>query len=129
MAAWNDHELADMSETSELRIAPRRTDGTLQGPRIIWVVRLDDDVYVRSVNGPEGAWFRGVQARHAGHISAGAVDADVHLEEADHDLDDAIDEAYRHKYGRSSSSVERITSAQARTTTMRLIPASNDEAR
>ena len=129
MGAWNDEELADMSATSELRIAPMWDDGTLQRPRIIWVVRLDDDVYVRSVNGPDGAWFQGVQARHAGHISAGAVDADVLLEDADHDLDDAIDEAYRRKYGRSSSSVERITSAQARTTTMRLVPASSDEAR
>ena len=81
------------------------------------------------MNGPDGAWFQGVQARHAGHISAGAVDANVLLEDADHDLDDAIDEAYRRKYGRSSSSVERITSAQARTTTMRLVPASSDEAR
>ena len=129
MGSWNDEDLADMAESSELRIAPMRGDGTLQRPRIIWVIRLDGDVYVRSVNGPDGEWFRGVQARHAGHISAGAVDADVLLEDADHGLDDAIDEAYRDKYGRSSTSVGRITSARARTTTMRLVPASRDEGR
>ena len=75
MGSWNDEDLAEMAESSELRIAPMRDDGTLQRPRIIWVIRLDGDVYVRSVNGPDGEWFRGVQARHAGHISAGAVDA------------------------------------------------------
>ena len=75
MTAWRDEELADIGGADELRIAPLRRDGTLQRPRIIWVIRHGDDVYVRSVNGPDGAWFRGVQARHAGHVSAGGVDA------------------------------------------------------
>jgi hypothetical protein len=122
MSAWKDEELADIGGADELRIAPLRRDGTLQGPRIIWVVRHGDDVYVRSVNGPDGAWFRGVQARHAGHISAGGVDADVVFEEADHSLDDEIDEEYRRKYGRSSTAVDHITSPAARSTTIRLVP-------
>ena len=33
------------------------------------------------MKGPEGAWFRGVEARHAGHIWAGDVDADVLFED------------------------------------------------
>ena len=101
MTAWKDEELVDIGGADELLIAPLRRDGTLQRPRIIWVVRLGDDLYVRSVNGQDGSWFRGVQARHAGHISAGGVDADVAFEDADHDLDEEIDEEYRRKYGRS----------------------------
>jgi hypothetical protein len=103
-------------------VAPLRRDGTLQRPRIIWVVRHGDDLYVRSVNGPDGAWFRGVQATHAGHVSAGGVDAEVVFEDADHDLDDEIDEEYRRKYGRSSTSVDHITGPEARSTTIRLVP-------
>ena len=122
MGPWKDEELADIGSADELRIAPMRRDGTLQRPRIIWVVRRGDDVYVRSVNGPDGAWFRGAQARHAGHISTGRVDADVVLEDADHDLDDEIDQEYRRKYGRSSAAVDRITSPEARSTTIRLVP-------
>jgi hypothetical protein len=122
MTAWTDEDLTDIGGADELRIAPRRRDGTLQAPRIIWVVRHGDDVFVRSVNGADGAWFRGVQAMHAGHISAGDVDADVLLEDADHDLDDVIDEEYRRKYGRSSTAVARITSPEARSTTIRLVP-------
>ncbi len=122
MTTWKDRELADIGGANELRIAPMRRDGTLQGRRTIWVVRHGDDVYVRSVNGPGGAWFRGVQARHAGHVSAGAVDADVVFEDADHELDDEIDEEYRHKYGRSSTAVDHITSLEARSTTIRLVP-------
>ena len=120
MSAWSDEELVDVGEANELRIAPARPDGTLQPARIIWVVRLGDDLYIRSVNGSDGAWFQGVQATHAGHIWAGGVDADVALEDADHNLDDEIDEAYRRKYGRSSSAVEHITSPEARSTTIRL---------
>jgi hypothetical protein len=122
MTVWRDEELADIGATDELRIAPRRRDGTLQRPRIIWVVRRGEDVYVRSVHGPDGTWFRGVQVTHAGHVSAGGVDADVVLEDADHALDDEIDEAYRRKYGRSSTAVDRITSPEARSTTLRFVP-------
>jgi hypothetical protein len=44
----------------------------------------------------------------------------VSFEEADHDLDDAIDDEYRHKYGRSSA-VERFTSPKAQATTLRIV--------
>ena len=122
MGAWTEAELADIGEADELLIAPERRDGTLQRSRIVWVVRHGHDVYVRSVNGPGGAWFRGLHARHAGHVSAGAVDADVVFEDADHGLDDEIDEEYRRKYGRSSTAVDRITSSDARSTTVRFVP-------
>ena len=120
MTAWTDEELAAIAGASELSLAPVRNDGTVQNPRIVWVVRREDDVYVRSVNGVEGAWFRGVRAHHAAHISAGGVEADVWFEDADHDLDEAIDEAYRRKYGRSSA-VDHITAPKARATTLRIV--------
>ena len=66
----------------------------------MWVVRDGDDVYVRSVNGRESAWFRGaLDRRHEAHIRAGGVEADVSLVETD-DADDAIDAAYHAKYDR-----------------------------
>ena len=46
----------------------------------IWVVRHGDDLYVRSRRGRTSTWFRGVQDRHEGHISADGVDKDVRLE-------------------------------------------------
>jgi hypothetical protein len=42
---------------------------------------------------------------------------------ADHDLDDQIDAAYRTKYRRYAANiVSRIVSAEARSTTLRLLP-------
>ncbi len=120
LTGWTDEELAAIAGANELTVAPLRNDGTPQSPRIVWVVRRGDDVYIRSVNGDEGAWFRAVQAHHAGHISAGGVEVDVSFEDADHDLDDAINEEYRRKYGRSSA-VEHITSLKAQATTLRIV--------
>jgi hypothetical protein len=73
MTAWTSDELSKIETAEELRIASLRSDGTLRPPVTIWVVRLDDDLYVRSVRGRAGAWFRGTQARHEGHIRAGGM--------------------------------------------------------
>jgi hypothetical protein len=95
LTAWTSEELNKIGTAEELRIASLRGDGTLRKPVIIWVVRLGDDLYVRSVNGRTGAWFRGVQARHAGHIQAGGVEKDViFVEEADPEINNQVDAAY-----------------------------------
>ena len=51
MASWNAEELAALESASELEIASLREDGTPRSYRVIWGVRVDDDFYVRSVNG------------------------------------------------------------------------------
>jgi hypothetical protein len=51
MIAWTSDELNKIGTAEELRIASLRTNGTLRKPVIIWVARLGDDLYVRSVNG------------------------------------------------------------------------------
>ncbi len=56
-----------------------RNDGTLRRPVTIWVVRVGDALYVRSVNARTGGWFRGAQARHEGRIWAGGVEKDLTL--------------------------------------------------
>jgi hypothetical protein len=124
MSAWTADELARIGDAGENDIATRRADGALRTPRIIWVVRVGDGLYVRSVNGPDAAWYRGARTRLEGHIDAGGVERDVAFVDADHGLDDAIDDAYRAKYHYSPSAVSHINSAQARSTTIELVPVS-----
>ncbi len=125
MTAWTNDEFTRVGDAEELQIASARRDGTLGSPRTIWVVPHGDDLYVRSVNGPTAAWFRGTQVRRAGHIRAGGVDRDVAFVDADHSLDDQIDAAYRTKYRRYAKSItDSITSPGARSTTIRLVPRS-----
>src|SRR5205809_6010238 len=100
MTTWTSDELNKIGAAEELRIAPLRRDGTLRNPVTIWVVRLGDDFYVRSVNGRTAAWFRGTQVRHEGRIWAGGVEKEVTFVDVDgdHDINVQIDAAYRTKY-------------------------------
>ncbi len=122
MTTWTSDELNKIGNAEELLIASLRSDGTLRKPVIIWVVRLGDDLYVRSVNGRTSAWFRGVLTMHEGHIQAGGVDKDVtFVEEADPGINQQMDAAYRIKYKRYPSSVDDINSPTARTATIKLV--------
>ncbi len=123
MTTWTSEELTKINAVDELQIASLRLDGTLRKPVIIWVVRLGDDLYVRSVYGRTSAWFRGAQVRHEGHIRAGGVDKDVAFVEADPEINDQIDAAYRTKYRRYAESiVNSIMSPEARSATIKLAP-------
>jgi hypothetical protein len=123
MTTWTNEELNKIGKAEELQIAALRNDGTLRKPVIIWVVRLGDDLYVRSVNGRTSAWFRGVQTRHEGHIRAGGAEKDVaFVEEPDSHLNDQIDAAYATKYRHYASIIPSINSPTARAATIKLVP-------
>jgi hypothetical protein len=123
MITWTNDELNKIEKAEELQIASLRRDGTLRKPVIIWVVRVGDDLYVRSVNGRTSNWFRGVQTRNEGHIRAGGVDKDVtFLEETDSDVNDQIDAAYTTKYRRYASIAKSMTTPVVRAATIKLVP-------
>lgn len=122
--AWTGDELSAIGAAEELEIASLRRDGALRRPVTIWVVRLGDDLYVRSVNGRTATWFRGAQERHEGRIWAGGVEKDITLvEDDDPDGNDQLDAAYRAKYRRYAKSiVNTIVTPQARAATLKLAP-------
>ena len=72
-----------------------RRNGTLGKRVTIWVVSYEDDLYVRSWKGRTAAWYRAIQVRHEGRIRARGIEEDVTFVDGDHDVDDALDAAYR----------------------------------
>jgi hypothetical protein len=123
MTTWTNDDLNKIGTTEELQLASLRNDGTLRKPVTIWVVRLGNDLYVRAVNGREGAWFRGTQVRHEGHVQAGGVSRDVSFQEADPGINDQIDNAYRTKYRHYSANiVNSVLTPGARSSTIKLVP-------
>jgi hypothetical protein len=124
-AAWSAGELTRIGRAEELEIAAVRRDRTLRKPVTVWVVRHGDDLYVRSVKGRDGAWFRGVQATHEGRARAGGVEKDVTFVEASHDFDEEIDAAYRQKYRRYAGRIlNSVLTPDARSATIKLMPRS-----
>ena len=122
MATWTPDELDRIGGAEELTLASVRADGALRHPVRMWVVRIGDDVYVRSVNGRGSSWFRSIEARHEARIASGGVEKDVALVETD-DANDAVDAAYTEKYGRRYKAiVPSMLTAQARAATARLEP-------
>jgi hypothetical protein len=121
--AWTAEELDRIGDADELLNAPRRADGTVRRTLPIWVVRVGDELYVRSWRGAGGSWFRAAQETGVGHVSAGGVERDVAYIPADDEVNDAVDAAYRDKYGRYPSYVEPMVAPPARATTLRLAPA------
>jgi hypothetical protein len=126
MATWTNDELRKIAAAEELELASVRPDGSLGNAVTIWVVRVGDDLYIRSWKGHNGAWVRATQARHAGRIEAGGVGKDVtFVAQADAALNDRIDAEYRRKYRRHGGRyVDPMVAAPARDTTTRLLPRS-----
>ena len=125
MSTWTSDELGKIADSDELQLASARPDGMLRKPVTIWVVRLGDDVYVRSVYGRTSHWFRGTEDRNQGHIRAGGVDKDVRFVEPAEDVSDEIETAYRTKYRRyNASEVDPLFTPDARAATLELVPRS-----
>ncbi len=123
MSAWTDEELEGIASADQLQVASRRRNDTMRAPVTIWVVRVRNDLYVRSVRGMNGAWFRGTQTRHEGRIQSGRIARAVAFEEAPPAVSDEIDRAYRAKYRRYAANiVNSVLTAQARSATLRLVP-------
>ncbi len=123
MTDWSTDQLDKIGRAEEVQIASVRQNGTLRKPVTVWVVRQGDDLYIRSVRGRSGDWFRGAQERHEGRISASGLEKDVTFEDANHDLDDEIDAAYRVKYNRYAGRIlNSCLTPEARSTTLKVLP-------
>jgi hypothetical protein len=123
MKTWTDDELEAIGGADELRIASRRTDGSLRKYIRIWVVRVGDALYVRSAYGYDNPWFQRALRAGEGRIRAGGVERDVGFEQPDRSLDADVTGAYHAKYDRYGPGiVGTVVSAEAERSTLRLVP-------
>lgn len=120
MSTWDAADLAALDRASEIRVAGRRNDGSLRTLVIVWHVVVDGALFVRSVRGSSGQWFRGVAHHHEGAISWNGATRDARFI-PDSSADTAIDAAYFAKYG-DGAPTHSITSAAATVTTLRVEP-------
>jgi hypothetical protein len=118
---WSRNDLEVIGAADELAVAPARPDGSLGGYTTIWVVRVGDELYVRSYRGPTGGWYRAARRSREGRIRAGDVERNVCFEQPPDGVGPSVDDAYRAKYGRSGY-VEAMVTPEAAATTLRVVP-------
>ncbi|HEX6710919.1 MAG TPA: DUF2255 family protein [Rubrobacter sp.] len=100
--SFDTETLRLLDETDEVRIETRRDADAPEHRTIVWVVVVDGEVFVRSVRGPKGRWYRELSSNPAGALHAGEHRIPVHAAPAtDEATVDAVSEAYKSKYEES----------------------------
>jgi hypothetical protein len=121
--SFSGEDLAAIAAAEEVRIETQAPGGSAHRT-IIWVVVDDNEVFVRSVRGERGRWFREAKANPAVAIHMGkqrlpatAIPAD------DPDSIDRVSAAFRAKYPRWGASLQSMLEPETLPTTLRLEPA------
>ena len=53
MSTWSQDDLDRLGGAGEVEVSSVRRDGSLSRARTVWIVRVGDQLYLRSVNGPD----------------------------------------------------------------------------
>ncbi|MEZ4533283.1 MAG: DUF2255 family protein [Thermomicrobiales bacterium] len=125
MTNWTNTELEDIGNANLMVLETAQPDGTPRKPVIVWAVRVGNELFIRSVRGTSGAWYRAIQNQPVGRIQSGGIERQVCFAPTATPPSDAIDAAYREKFGRGSA-VDSITAPAAQSATIRLVPHSAD---
>ena len=114
-----------LDETKEVRIETRWEENAPAHRTIIWVVTVDGDVFVRSVRGEKGRWYREVSTNPSAALRVGDRRIPVRaVLVTDDPTVGAVNEAYRSKYRRTSpGSTRAMLQPETLPTTLKLEPA------
>ncbi len=124
MTTWTTDELETIGDADELGISSRRADGTLRPYITIWMVRVGDELYIRSAHGVDNPWYRRAIASGEGSIRSAGIEKDVTFGDAAPHLHADIDAAYHAKYDRYGARVVNpVVGVHSYAATIRLVPA------
>jgi hypothetical protein len=114
-----------LDDTQEVRIETRRDGDSPEHRTIIWVVVVEDEVFVRSVRGAKGRWYREISSNPEGALHVEEDRIPVRAAPAtDEATVDAVSAAFRSKYQQSSpASTEAMVRPETLPTTLKLAPA------
>jgi hypothetical protein len=121
--SWSGEQLDRIGQSGELQIASRGTDGALRKWVPIWVVCVDDAVYVRTWYRRTTGWFGDVLELHQARIRVPGLEVDVLITDVGEGpprVRSSVDAAYSTKYGPSGH--QSMVTADAAASTLRLDP-------
>ena len=116
--------LVTLAGAREIRLETTSLDGTRTHLTTIWVVTDREQVFVRSVRGPAGRWYREVRQRPSAIVHVAGLHVPVRAEPVtDAPTVQAVSHAIEAKYGRRSASTRSMLQPHTLPTTLRLDPA------
>ena len=119
---WTPAELDAIGNATELHLASHRADDSQRPYVTMWVVRVGDELFVRSGYGRENPWFVRAHTRMTGSIRAGGLERAVAFEDCGSEIDAAVTAEYHTKYDHfGSSNVSPMVTPLATAATLRLI--------
>ena len=97
--SFDTETLRLLDETDEVYIETRRNAESSEHRTIVWVVVVEGEVFVRSVRGTKGRWYREISSNPEGALHVGDRRIQVRAAPAtDAPTVDAVSEAYESKY-------------------------------
>jgi hypothetical protein len=123
--SFDDETLGLLDETDEVHIETRRDPDSPEHRTIVWVVVVEGEVYVRSVRGQKGRWYREISSNPEGALHVGDERIPVHATSAtDEATVDAVSDAIRSKYVESwPGPTAAMLRPEVLPTTLKLLPA------
>jgi hypothetical protein len=126
MTEWTAAELTVFGPAPELFLSARQPDGTLSPPATVWVVRVQDALYVRSVYGANDPFFLRAIGTGRASVLAGKAEHEVALEQLAMTPAEfaVIDAGFRAKYAVSPPAIMgAIAGGLSAQATLRILPA------
>lgn len=122
---FDQDTLNTLDQTAEIDIETSRGEGAPVHRTTIWIVVAGDAVYVRSVRGPAGRWYREVVANPRGAVHAGDTSIPFQAHPASDPASVAlVSDALNKKYlGRWPGPTAAMLREDTLPTTLRLEPA------
>jgi hypothetical protein len=122
--SFDAETLALWQSTAEIQIETSRGDGAPVHRTVIWIVVDGDKVYVRSVRGPSGRWYRELRANPVGAIHAGGRRVAIQAQDANNASSiERVSELLRQKYeARWPGPTASMLREETLPTTLRLEP-------
>ncbi|MCL2516095.1 MAG: DUF2255 family protein [Microbacteriaceae bacterium] len=123
MSDWTAEELDLVSKIEEVEVTPAGADGAPLQSVVIWAVTDGSDVFVRSVHGQRARWWKQAEASGRATFTADGVVRDVTLEHVSDIRNQAVSDAYNHKYAAQPAEFLRpMVEGESLTATFRVVP-------
>ena len=121
--SFSGEDLSAIDAAEEVRIETQAPGGDVHRT-IIWIMVDDAEVFVRSVNGEDGRWYREAKANPAVaiHVNGKRLPATA-IAADDPDSIERVSAALKVKYANDGASLRSMLQAHNFATTLRLEPA------